>query len=74
MGWCRLLEPIFYARQDRVTPLKAAAASMIVNMALNWYFVFHTNLAQMGLAFAFMLASFVNYFLPTMHLEWVPRS
>ncbi|MCL5271448.1 MAG: murein biosynthesis integral membrane protein MurJ [bacterium] len=63
LGWCRLLEPLFYARQDRLTPLKAAAVSMALNMFLNWLFAFHTHLAQGGLALANTLASFAYYFI-----------
>lgn len=66
LGWCRLLEPIFYARADRVTPLKAASISMAVNVALNWIFVRYTNMNQCGLALANTVAAFVNYYV----LSW----
>lgn len=66
LGWCRLLEPMFYARHDRLTPLKAASISMLVNIGLNWYFAFHTSLSQSGLALANTAAAFINYFI----LSW----
>jgi len=73
LGWVRLIEPLFYARADRVTPLKAASASMLVNVALNWFFGFHTPLAQGGLALANTLAAFTNYFVLSWSLHKVVR-
>lgn len=66
LGWIRLLEPLYFAHHDRVTPLKAAALSMAVNLALNWLLAFHSplprlGLGQAGLALAYSAAAFVNY-------------
>lgn len=66
MGWARLLVQLSYARQDLVIPLKAALAGMVVNVALNYLFAVHTPLdrwgvPQVGLALAFTLGAFVNY-------------
>jgi putative peptidoglycan lipid II flippase len=69
LGWNRLLEPLFFARHDRVTPLKAAAAAFALNIALNYVFAFHTRLNQMGLALAYTLSAFLNYFLLSWFLE-----
>jgi len=61
LGWIRLLIPLCYARKDLITPLKAGLVSMVANVILNWFFVFHTPMAQSGLALAFTLASFIQY-------------
>lgn len=66
LGWSRLLLPIFYARKDVKTPVKAAAVTMVVNIALGLAFTFGTPLGHRGLALAATLAGFVNYAL----LSW----
>lgn len=67
LGWIRLLEPLYFAHHDRVTPLKAASISMLVNLLLNWLLAFHSPLprlgyGQVGLALAYSAAAFINYF------------
>ena len=66
LGWIRLLEPLFFARHDRVTPLKAAVLSMVTNVVLNWLLAFHSPLPSWGwggagLAIANTVAAYVNY-------------
>lgn len=61
LGWLRLVLPLFYARKDVTTPVKAAVITMLVNVALGGLFTFYTPLAQRGLALASTLAAFVNY-------------
>lgn len=61
LGWVRLLQPLYYARKDLWTPLYSGAVSVVVNVALNWFFAFHTGLAQIGLGFSNTLASFAGY-------------
>lgn len=61
LGWLRLILPIFYARKDVTTPVKAAFISMMVNIALGAFFTFFTGMEQRGLALASTLAACVNY-------------
>jgi putative peptidoglycan lipid II flippase len=61
MGWMRLLEPLYFARKDLKTPLKAALIGMVCNVALNWFFAMHTAMAQGGLALANSLSILINY-------------
>lgn len=61
MGWSQLMMRLYYARQDMVTPIKAAFVSMLINVVLNYIFGFHTRLEQGGLALAYTLATFAHY-------------
>lgn len=69
LGWIRILQTLYYARQDTLTPLKAGVWSVALNVALNWYFAFHTNLDQVGLGAANTVASYLNYFLMAWYLR-----
>ncbi len=60
-GWSRLVQPIYYARQDVRTPVKSALCSMAVNLAAGAFFTFYTHLEQRGLALANTLAAFTDY-------------
>jgi putative peptidoglycan lipid II flippase len=60
-GWSRLVMPIYYARKDVMTPVKAAALGMIVNVILGVAFTFFTDLAHRGLALASTVSAFVVY-------------
>ncbi len=71
-GWTRLIVPLYYARRDVLTPVKAALAAMIVNAGCGAAFVFGTNLAQGGLALASTLAAFANYGWLVWHLRGDP--
>jgi putative peptidoglycan lipid II flippase len=61
MGWMRLLTPLYYARKDLLTPLKAALIGMVFNVLFNGFFAMFTPMRQGGLALANTLAMFVNY-------------
>jgi len=61
LGLSRLLYPLYYAKKDMMTPLKAACAAMVVNVLLNLYFVFYTDLKQGGLGLASTLAVLTDY-------------
>jgi putative peptidoglycan lipid II flippase len=61
LGWSRLLHPLYYAKKDMMTPLKAACAAMLVNVLLNLYFAFYTDLKQGGLGLANTLAALTDY-------------
>ena len=59
----KLLQPAFYAREDTVTPLKMAlasvAANIVLSLALFWAFGF-LGLGHVGLALATALAAWLN--------------
>lgn len=57
----RLIIPIYYARQDMITPVKAASVALILNIILNFIFFHFTNLKQGGLALATTIAAAVNF-------------
>jgi putative peptidoglycan lipid II flippase len=56
----KALTPGFFAREDTKTPLYTAIASILVNVALNAFFVFGTSLAQIGIALASSLSGWLN--------------
>jgi putative peptidoglycan lipid II flippase len=56
----KALTPGFFAREDTRTPLYTAIASILVNVALNAFFVLGTSLAQFGIALASSLAGWLN--------------
>ena len=56
----KALTPGFFAREDTKTPLYTAVASILVNVALNAFFVFGTSLAQVGIALASSLSGWLN--------------
>lgn len=55
----RLITPLYFAREDLRTPLKAGVVSMVVNIVLNLIFM-NTPLRHGGLALATSCASLVN--------------
>ncbi len=61
MGGNRLLQPLYFARKDMRTPLIAGGVSVAVNVMLNWFFAFHTSLAQVGLGLSYSIASYASY-------------
>ncbi len=56
----RMLTPVYYARQDLITPVKSASIALLTNIALNFAFFHLTNLRQGGLALATSLSSALN--------------
>jgi putative peptidoglycan lipid II flippase len=56
----KALTPGFFAREDTRTPLYTAIVSIVVNVALNAFFVLGTPLAQVGIALASSLAGWLN--------------
>lgn len=54
----RVLAPGFFAREDTVTPVRVAAASMVANIVLN--VVLMQVLAHVGIALASSLAAWMN--------------
>ena len=56
----KALTPGFFAREDTRTPLYIAIAAIVVNVALNVFFLYGTNLAQVGIALATSLSGWLN--------------
>ena len=56
----KALTPGFFAREDTKTPLYTAIVSILVNVALNAFFVLGTSLAQVGIALASSLSGWLN--------------
>jgi len=56
----KALTPGFFAREDTRTPLYIAIIAIVVNVALNVYFLYGTNLAQVGIALATSLSGWLN--------------
>ena len=56
----KALTPGFFAREDTRTPLYIAIVAIAVNVALNVFFLYGTNLAQVGIALATSLSGWLN--------------
>lgn len=56
----KALTPGFFAREDTKTPLYIAIVAIAANLALNAFFLFQTNLAQVGIALASSLSGWLN--------------
>jgi putative peptidoglycan lipid II flippase len=56
----KALTPGFFAREDTRTPLYIAITAIVVNVALNVFFLYGTNLAQVGIALATSLSGWLN--------------
>ena len=56
----KALTPGFFAREDTRTPLYIAIIAIVVNVALNVFFLYGTNLAQVGIALATSLSGWLN--------------
>ena len=56
----KALTPGFFAREDTRTPLYIAIVAIVVNVALNVFFLYGTTLAQVGIALATSLSGWLN--------------
>jgi len=56
----KVLTPGFFARQNPKTPLKVAAASMVVNAVLAWLLAFYLGFNHVGLAIASSIAAYFS--------------
>ncbi len=63
IAFLRIITPLYYARQDVMTPFKMGAIALGINIALNAFFIFFTPLEHGGLAFASSIAAAVNFYL-----------
>ncbi len=71
-GWSRIVLPLYYARKDIATTVKAAIVGVIVNIALGAFFTFYSHLAQRGLAIASTAAAFADYGMLTWQMRRDP--
>ncbi len=56
----RILTPVYYAREDLITPMKTASIGLVTNIVLNFIFYHTTNLNQGGLALATSISATIN--------------
>jgi putative peptidoglycan lipid II flippase len=63
IAFLRILTPLYYARQDVMTPFKMGIIALLTNIALNAFFIFFTPMEHGGLAFASSIAAVVNFYL-----------
>jgi putative peptidoglycan lipid II flippase len=56
-----LLAPVFYAKKDFKTPMKASLISVAVNIGMNSLFVFGLGLGSFSIALATSISAFCNF-------------
>src|SRR5207302_8295272 len=66
----KVLAPAFYALDKKYLPMLVSIFSIVVNVALNWFFMFKLGLGHRGLAFAVSLVAIINF----LHLYIVLRN
>jgi putative peptidoglycan lipid II flippase len=59
----KVLAPAFYALDRRYLPMMVSIFSIIVNFALNWFFMFQVGLGHRGLALSTSLVALTNFLL-----------
>jgi putative peptidoglycan lipid II flippase len=59
----KVLAPAFYALDKRYLPMVVSILSIVVNFALNWFFMFKMKLGHRGLALSTSIVALVNFFL-----------
>ena len=57
----KVLAPAFYAIDRRYLPMMVSIFSILVNVALNWFFMFKLGLGHRGLALAVSLVAIINF-------------
>src|ERR1700730_2805568 len=57
----KVLAPAFYALDKRFLPMLVSLLSILVNFALNWFFMFKLNLGHRGLALSTSLVAITNF-------------
>jgi putative peptidoglycan lipid II flippase len=58
-----LLAPAFYARKSFRIPSLASFVSVVINVLLNYFFVFHLHMGALSVAIATSIAGFINFFM-----------
>jgi putative peptidoglycan lipid II flippase len=56
----KALTPAFFAREDTRAPLNIAIVAIVVNVALNLFFLYGTTFAHVGIAIATSLSGWLN--------------
>jgi len=57
----KVLSPAFYAIDRKWTPMFVSFGSISLNIALNWYLIFHAGFGHRGLALSTALAATLNF-------------
>jgi putative peptidoglycan lipid II flippase len=57
----KVLSPAFYAIDRKWTPMLVSFGSIALNIALNWYFIFHAGFGHRGLALSTSISATVNF-------------
>lgn len=59
----KVLAPAFYAIGKRYLPMMVSILSIVINFALNWFFMFKMQLGHRGLALSTSLVAITNFLL-----------
>jgi putative peptidoglycan lipid II flippase len=59
----KVIAPAFYAIDRRYLPMMVSILSIIINFALNWFFMFKVGLGHRGLALSTSLVALTNFLL-----------
>jgi putative peptidoglycan lipid II flippase len=59
----KVLAPAFYALDKRYLPMMVSILSIVINVALNWFFMFRMALGHRGLALSTSLVAITNFLL-----------
>jgi putative peptidoglycan lipid II flippase len=57
----KVLSPAFYAIDHKWTPMFVSFGSILLNVVLNWLFIFHFHLGHKGLALSTAIAATLNF-------------
>jgi putative peptidoglycan lipid II flippase len=63
MAFLKVITPLYYAREDVMTPFKIGLVSLVSNIVLNTLFILFTPLEHGGLALASSIAAGINFYL-----------
>jgi len=59
----KVLAPAFYALNKRYLPMMVSIFSIMINLVLNWFFMFKVGLGHRGLALSTSLVALTNFLL-----------
>jgi putative peptidoglycan lipid II flippase len=59
----KVLAPAFYALDKRYLPMLVSMLSIVINFALNWFFMFKLGLGHRGLALSTSIVAITNFLL-----------
>lgn len=63
IAFLKVITPLYYAREDVMTPFKIGIISLFSNIVLNTLFIIFTPLEHGGLALASSIAASINFYL-----------